>query len=178
MSIPESNSILSILTGTWTLDSENEIQIVFYENGTGELILRHIFNAWIAAETHWKCLSAEPLDQILIPNPGPSSPESPTTTTTTTLLIFPLEITLTPTPSPPAAPQTPTSSTARTCSTRPSSPRRTSTWAPEYMYQLVFDRSPFPPREEWRDQEGGVPEPPFLRIEGWREFCRGVLTRE
>ena len=43
-------------------------------------------------------------------------------------------------------------------------------WRQSYAYQLVFDKSPYPPRHEWKDPED-VPEPPFLAFSEWREFC-------
>ena len=43
-------------------------------------------------------------------------------------------------------------------------------WRQSYAYQLVFDKSPYPSRHEWKGPED-VPEPPFLAFSEWREFC-------
>ena len=35
-------TVLSILCGTWNLDSEEEMQLIFYKDGTGEVSLSSI----------------------------------------------------------------------------------------------------------------------------------------
>ncbi|PYH95069.1 hypothetical protein BO71DRAFT_449650 [Aspergillus ellipticus CBS 707.79] len=180
-----SEPLTSFLTGTWNLDTEQEIQIIFYENGTGELILRHIFNAWIAAETEWKILYQAPIPTFTDPHPEPHL-----------LAEFTLSLTLTPRPITTRGPTdeyilnaerlfdtafVPKTFTVRlekgafkTAFEKAAGPVRS--WASSYMYRLVFDQSPFPEREEWRDQDD-VPEPPFLRMDGWREFCGRAIER-
>ncbi|RDK38958.1 hypothetical protein M752DRAFT_329516 [Aspergillus phoenicis ATCC 13157] len=188
----KTDTVLSILCGTWNLDSEEEMQMIFYENGTGELILRHIFNAWIAAETEWKSLGPQPLDQISV-----SDSDTTSQTEAQVLAHFNLEITL----------------TKRAITTRGSTddyilneenlinaaflPKRYSVrlekgsfktaferaavpvrpWRQSYAYQLVFDKSPYPPLNEWKDPEE-APEPPFLPFEEWREFCSRALPKD
>ncbi|KAI3011142.1 hypothetical protein CBS147346_1343 [Aspergillus niger] len=188
----KTDTVLSILCGTWNLDSEEEMQMIFYENGTGELILRHIFNAWIAAETEWKSLGPEPLDHISV-----SDSDTTSQTEAQVLAHFNLEITL----------------TKRAITTRGSTddyilneenlidaaflPKRYSVrlekgsfktaferaagpvrpWRQSYAYQLVFDKSPYPPLNEWKDPEE-APEPPFLPFEGWNEFCSRALPKD
>ncbi|GKZ20047.1 hypothetical protein AbraIFM66951_001639 [Aspergillus brasiliensis] len=191
----KTDTALSILCGTWNLDSEEEIQMIFYENGTGEIILRHIFNAWIAAETEWKSLGPEPLDQISVSNSNTTTSQ---TTEAQVVAHFNLEITL----------------TKRAITTRGSTenyilneenlidaaflPKRYSVrlekgsfktafertagpavrpWRQSYAYQLVFDKSPYPPLNEWKDPEE-APEPPFLPFEEWREFCSRALPKD
>ncbi|PYI07788.1 hypothetical protein BO78DRAFT_340668 [Aspergillus sclerotiicarbonarius CBS 121057] len=184
-------TVLSILCGTWNLDSEHEIQLIFYDNGTGEVILRHIFNAWIAAETEWKVISPQPLDQMFLSGDTSHTPE------TQFLAQFDMEINLT------KRAITTRGSTEdyilneenliddaflpktysvrlekgmfKTAFERTAGPVRS--WAPSYAYQLVFDKSPFPPRQEWRDLED-VPEPPFLGISEWKEFCSRPLSKD
>ncbi|TFL04960.1 hypothetical protein BDV98DRAFT_601408 [Pterulicium gracile] len=50
-------------------------------------------------------------------------------------------------------------------------PRRLE-YTPEYALRLTFDRSPYPPREEWRRPEGA---PDAMKFWEWREFCGGKL---
>lgn len=40
----KTDTALSILCGTWNLDSEEEIQMIFHENGTGEVSLSDILD--------------------------------------------------------------------------------------------------------------------------------------
>ncbi|KAK7756301.1 hypothetical protein SLS62_001527 [Diatrype stigma] len=41
-------------------------------------------------------------------------------------------------------------------------------WADKFALRLVFDKSPYPPREEWKEP-GGMPD--ANRPWEWREFC-------
>ncbi|RMZ37268.1 hypothetical protein CA14_012039 [Aspergillus flavus] len=40
--------------------------------------------------------------------------------------------------------------------------------SPRFRTRLVFDKSPYPPREEWKETDGGVDANRFWE---WREFC-------
>ncbi|PNY24992.1 Uncharacterized protein TCAP_05076 [Tolypocladium capitatum] len=41
-----------------------------------------------------------------------------------------------------------------------------------FAYRLSFDKSPYPPREEWREPEGA---PDAIRFWEWKQFCGGQI---
>jgi hypothetical protein len=47
-------------------------------------------------------------------------------------------------------------------------------WAPWYGLRLVFDVSPYPPREEWKQTD--VPD--VFKFWEWNEFCSRVMPKE
>ncbi|KAF2187200.1 hypothetical protein K469DRAFT_705758 [Zopfia rhizophila CBS 207.26] len=48
-------------------------------------------------------------------------------------------------------------------------------WVPRYVFCLLFDKSPYPPREEWKSTQGRPNANKFWEL---REFCSRKLPRE
>jgi hypothetical protein len=55
--------------------------------------------------------------------------------------------------------------------------KNTPDWAPWYAFRLVFDVSPYPPRQEWKwaDEK---PVPDVYKFWEWKEFCNRELPKE
>lgn len=49
-------------------------------------------------------------------------------------------------------------------------------WTPWFAHRLVFDVSPYPPREQWKD--GNVAPIAVFKPWEWTEFCAGVIEKE
>lgn len=45
-------------------------------------------------------------------------------------------------------------------------------YTPRFAYRLSFDKSPYPPRQEWREPEGA---PDAFRFWEWKQFCSGQI---
>lgn len=41
-------------------------------------------------------------------------------------------------------------------------------WTPRFALRLAFDKSPYPPRHEWKEPDGG---PDAMKMWEWKEFC-------
>jgi len=55
--------------------------------------------------------------------------------------------------------------------------KNTPDWAPWYAFRLVFDVSPYPPRQEWKwaDEK---PVPDVYKFWEWKAFCNRQLPKE
>jgi len=168
-------ALCSILSGEdeWYFDTEGR-SIKFNKDGTSELWCRCNFNYWIAADLEWK--SVEPLDHV---EPrGQIAEIASATWNKSPHLLGQLNLEITLTNRLPRRAQTsnlskstiinelglkddafrPKSYTIRIekgnfiepCHIGSSSSHR-----PRFALRLVFDKSPYPPRSEWRRPEGG-----------------------
>jgi hypothetical protein len=52
--------------------------------------------------------------------------------------------------------------------------RKIAPWDPRYALRLVFDVSPYPPREEWKQTD--VPD--VFKFWEWNEFCSRAMPKE
>ncbi|PWY83579.1 hypothetical protein BO70DRAFT_428847 [Aspergillus heteromorphus CBS 117.55] len=184
----ELETLQSILfSGPWIWDSNEHSQIEFNDNGTGTLICRQELNVWIAAEFDWKLPSSEVLQQVFNSHTTSRKPQ--------VITEFDIEMTLTKRRIPgrelphyrinecllTEKAFEPKMYTVRiekgvlltqsdrmyAVSTRDS--RR-------FTLRLVLDKSPFPPREEWKRAEGA---PDALRFWEWTElYARGISAAE
>jgi len=167
-------ALSSILCGEefWTCDEEGGNTIEFNENGTGELHCHAEFSWWICAEFEWKIV--EPLDQI-IDLKGDDRNKSGT-------LLGQLNIEITLTTRQPLWMKSNRSTalneksltddafllktyTVRLEKGNFISPGMTGVrYGPKgieknvfsrYVFRLLFDKSPYPPRSEWKHPRGG-----------------------
>ncbi|PGH17862.1 hypothetical protein AJ80_04685 [Polytolypa hystricis UAMH7299] len=185
MAANTNESLLSILcSGGWFWDSGRSNEIKFNEDGTGTLICRLELNVWIATEIDWKFKNPESLQQVvdLSGKPRKKHPQS--------LSKFDLEITLTKRRIPKLlqvdmyrvklneellkddafVPKTYsihlkkgdflTDADARMDKQLP--------YTPHFWLRLVFDKSPYPPRKEWKEPSGA---PDSCKFWEWKEFC-------
>ncbi|OAA45598.1 hypothetical protein NOR_03387 [Metarhizium rileyi] len=173
--LQQPSATCSILSGEteWCYDTEGR-SIRFDSNGTGELWCRCNFNYWIAAEIEWESieqLGKEPSSQVAT-TVGDGRSRAP-------VLVGQLELKITITKRLPARAQ---DSILSKCSTvngfcltdeafRPkfftvaiekgtfTEPCRTgvssSSTLPTFALRLLFDKSPYPPRAEWKSPETG-----------------------
>ncbi|KAI9770644.1 MAG: hypothetical protein M1839_003093 [Geoglossum umbratile] len=168
-------ALCSILCGEdeWCFDTEGR-SIKFNKDGTGELWCRCNFNYWIAAELEWK--SIEPLDRV--ESPGQIVEIASATRNKSPRLLGQLNLEITLAKRLPRRVQSsnlskstiinelgliddafrPKSYTIRIEKgnfTEPCYIRFSSSHRPRFALRLVFDESPYPPRSEWREPEGG-----------------------
>ncbi|KAE8366757.1 hypothetical protein BDV27DRAFT_124901 [Aspergillus caelatus] len=176
-----SETLLSILTGEpWSWDPYESNQIRFNKDGTGTLICRLELVVWIAAEFDWKPQNPECLSQpIDLPTNPPKRPSH--------LTQFNIEIALTKRRIPALgdavnrriineqlltdAAFLPKKYTIKLESGQflcASDVGGGYSDSPRFGTRLSFDRSPYPPREEWKETDGGVDANKFWE---WREFC-------
>ncbi|OGM45154.1 hypothetical protein ABOM_006695 [Aspergillus bombycis] len=182
-----SETLLSILTGeTWSWDPYEFNQITFNKDGTGTLICRLELVVWIAAEFEWKPTDPECLNQSIDLPANPSKRSS-------LLTQFNIEMTLT-TRRPTIlgdsinrriineqlltdAAFLPKEYTVKLetgrllCASDAGGGYSDSPW---FGARLSFDKSPYPPREEWKETGGGVDANEFWE---WREFCSRRLPK-
>ncbi|KAI1506453.1 hypothetical protein F5X99DRAFT_364248 [Biscogniauxia marginata] len=152
------DTLLSSLCRTWTWDPNHWCAIKFKADGTGELTCRVEFNIYVAAEFDWKPqLNSEPLDSVLDLN-----------TNQDLLAEYNIELALTRRRIPSLgdsvseealineahlkdAAFVPKTYTIRLEKGRFPVSRNVSVWANWwYGRRIVFDKSPFPPLEEWK----------------------------
>ncbi|PYI00456.1 hypothetical protein BO78DRAFT_381023 [Aspergillus sclerotiicarbonarius CBS 121057] len=175
------DSLLSILTEEpWFWDPFHRNEIKFHPDGTGDLICRYETQTWLMAQFDW---SFHP-QPTLIDNNTKSGP----------IADFPITLTLTKHAIPNShIPQhtrineslltdeafRPKTYVVRlekgTFLTQHDVMYADRKWdAGRYALRLVFDRSPYPAREEWRREVvGGGLE--ACRVWEWTEFCsRGI----
>ncbi|KAI1384225.1 uncharacterized protein F4822DRAFT_440357 [Hypoxylon trugodes] len=50
-------------------------------------------------------------------------------------------------------------------------------WAPPFAYQLSLDESPYPARQLWKDPDE-APEPEWFPFTEWKEFCSGKIVKQ
>ncbi|KAI5925879.1 hypothetical protein F4810DRAFT_612154 [Camillea tinctor] len=187
-----SKDLLPILCKeTWHLDSRNECEIKFKEDGTGELICINELQAYIAAQIEWKSLSAKR------PNDAALSNESKHQDSPAVVAQFILDITLTKRHITSRGPFdnyyiNDERLTDEAFGTRqyhvnlekgnfhsafdmrmPSVPD----WAPVFAYRLVFDKSPYPLPSLWKEPDD-APDPEWFPLADWREFCAWKLERD
>ncbi|KAI8631215.1 hypothetical protein F5Y19DRAFT_473613 [Xylariaceae sp. FL1651] len=175
---------------TWVWDPNGSCQITFDKSGTGKLICRSEASVFIAAEFDWELASptspaAAALSAIAV---DPASP--------THLVTLPLTITLTKRRIPylgdfatsrvlrlnedllhdsAFAPRTYAVrvergdflSTPDTGSSQ-TQQRELPKFTPRFALRLVFDASPYPPAEAWRDPDGA---PASFKVWEFTEFC-------
>ncbi|TFL04953.1 hypothetical protein BDV98DRAFT_601401 [Pterulicium gracile] len=183
------NTLVSILCKEpWTWDSMNANEITFNVDGTGKLICRIELNVWIAAIFTWSTTTPEIA-------PGTTPHDQPSTGGSSHLSQLPITITLTKDRIPTLGSADMSNYTINealltddaflpksyivslekgrfiTAFDQLGEPRRLE-YTPEYALRLTFDRSPYPPREEWRRPEGA---PDAMKFWEWREFCGGKL---
>ncbi|KAK2591897.1 hypothetical protein QQS21_010421 [Conoideocrella luteorostrata] len=171
---------LSILCGQpWLWDSDGANQISFAEDGTGDLICRPELNVWIAAEFDWKSCDGKLSQTIDI------------TRTNNKTIQAQIELTLTKRRIPrigaaKMAEDTINESLLKDSAFQPKSytlalendiflsqfdsinARHLPSHTPRFGFRLVFDKSPYPPRDEWKEP-GGAQE--ALKFWEWTEFC-------
>ncbi|KAI0598769.1 hypothetical protein F4775DRAFT_554264 [Biscogniauxia sp. FL1348] len=148
----------SLLCRTWIWDPNHWCAIKFKADGTGELTCRVEFNLYVAAEFDWKPQpSSQALDSVINPD-----------TNQALLAEYNLELTLTKRRIPSLgntstegaqineahltdAAFVPKTYTIRLEKGRFPVSRNVSVWANWwYGLRIVFDKSPFPPLEEWQ----------------------------
>ncbi|RAL04508.1 uncharacterized protein BO80DRAFT_398782 [Aspergillus ibericus CBS 121593] len=177
---------LSILTEEpWFWDPFQRNEIKFHPDGTGDLICRYETQTWIMARFDWS-----------LPQPPSTFTNNNTSGSKTDLLAhFPITLTLTKCLIPNShIPQytkineallTDEAFRSKTYTVRLEKGAfitqhdvmyADSKWnAARYAMRLVFDKSPYPPREEWREVNGALEA---FRVWEWTEFCsRGMPER-
>ncbi|KAI1181489.1 hypothetical protein F5B17DRAFT_425115 [Nemania serpens] len=166
----------------WNYDSEGQCKIKFNEDGSGELVCRREIPIFIAAQIQWRVLSdASLLDQSVTKDQDDGIQRP-----------LEVEITLTRNRSPwvSAKPkinehllseeaflpktyrvrlETGVFIAPRDLSSR----EATSESVPKYAYRLTFDKSPYPPREQWKDTTGA---PDAIKFWEWTEFVSGRMS--
>ncbi|KAK7045980.1 hypothetical protein VNI00_006975 [Paramarasmius palmivorus] len=167
-------ALLSSLCQSWHWDSDGEHTITFNSGGTGQLVSRAEMSVWIASQFTWKAI------------------DSPATTADNQLAI---QIQLTQTRIPPwdsptftgrineqvligeaFVPKSYLVTIERGSFIAPWDAQHMRRGAaPKYAFQLTFDQSPYPPRKEWREPEGG---PDTLKIWDKKTFCAGKVESE
>ncbi|KAE8311249.1 hypothetical protein BDV41DRAFT_578733 [Aspergillus transmontanensis] len=180
------DTLLSILTDEiWSWDPYQN-QIKFNKDGTGTLICRLELVVWIAAEFDWRPQNPEDLSQ---PIDLPSNPQR----RPSQLTQFNIEITLTKRRMTELgdavnrlvineqlltdAAFLPKEYTVKLengqflCASDVGGRYSDS---PRFRTRLVFNKSPYPPREEWKETDGGVDANRFWE---WREFCSRRLPK-
>ncbi|KAE8143868.1 hypothetical protein BDV38DRAFT_232145 [Aspergillus pseudotamarii] len=176
-----SQTLLSTLVEeAWSWDPYESNQIKFNKDGTGTLICRIELVVWIAAEFDWKLKNPECLSQSIdLPTNPPKRPSR--------LTQFNIEITLT---------KRRIAALGDAVNRRIINEQLLTDAAflpkeytitletgqflcasdvggrfgdsPRFGTRLSFDKSPYPPRQEWRETDGGVDANEFWE---WREFC-------
>ncbi|WYZ43723.1 hypothetical protein EsH8_VII_000159 [Colletotrichum jinshuiense] len=189
-----SEDSLSILCGqTWHWDSRDENQIIFGDNGIGKLICRSELNVWIAAEFDWKLLGIGKNDQQnagerrwwssglasggggtetrlmleialakrRIANLGDAEMSrykiNEEVLTDEAFLPKKFVVTL-------QSGKFKTQFDALGKTELPGTPR--------FGFRLVFDQSPYPRRNQWREPDGA---PDAMKFWEWTEFCGGEI---
>ncbi|OKL62276.1 hypothetical protein UA08_02863 [Talaromyces atroroseus] len=168
-------ALCSILSGEdeWSYDSDGRT-IKFNQDGTGELWCRCELVVWIAADFTWKSIKQPPLDPTVIESSLKTAKASPAL-----LGQLNLEITLVK-----RLPEwTRTSTLARNTLVNEHSltdaafepklytvrfergnfmvpwflegPKSQYHLSPRFELRLLFDKSPYPPRSEWKKPDGG-----------------------
>lgn len=198
---------LDVLCGEfWNHDASGYAQLKFHKDGTGEvrilepycfirmlsnlkLILRQEMIPWIGVQTEWKSLGEKPLDQIIFG--GDNSDD------VRILAQFGLEITLTKRAITTRGPTTHLSINDDHLSDdafilkkfhvrlekgdfTPALETKTGhfpPWDVRFTYRLVFDKSPFPPNEEWKNPEDS-PQMEAFPFSEWKEFCNRRLRND
>ncbi|KAI9787842.1 MAG: hypothetical protein M1816_007409 [Peltula sp. TS41687] len=184
-----SETLLSILCGEefWYWDSNNANTITFNKDGTGEVVCRHELNIWIAAELEWKPQMPESLDQVVddISSIGSTGKDHPHL-----ISQFDIELTLAKRRIPMMRrPDTqkwrineslltddaflPKMYTLRLEKGNFLTPYdamlpQEDQYTPMFARRLAFDKSPYPPRHEWKEPAGA---PDAMRMWEWKNFC-------
>jgi len=179
-----SETLLSILLREdWSWDPMGANQITFNNDGTGRLVCRHELNVWIAAEFDWKPQSPESLDTVIdISSNTPNDPHL--------ISQFDIELTLTKRRIPKLGTAemhsyrinesllTDDAFLPKTYTVRLEKGEFITSYdamsteeipnASTFALRLVFDKSPYPPRDEWKTPEGA---PDAIKFWEWKEFC-------
>ncbi|KAB8233202.1 hypothetical protein BDV23DRAFT_146128 [Aspergillus alliaceus] len=176
-----SDTLLSVLTGeSWSWDSDDANQITFNKDGTGTLICRAELNVWIAAEFDWKPQDAECLEQRI--DLASNTPKHPSLLSQCTI-----EITLTKRRIPRLGDVdmqkriineellTDAAFLPKQYAIKLEVGQFLSAFdarehvkcAPRFARRITFDKSPYPPREEWKNPDGA---PDALKFWEWKEF--------
>ncbi|GJC80594.1 hypothetical protein ColLi_03432 [Colletotrichum liriopes] len=185
-------TLQSILCGEpWAWDSDDACHITFENNGAGELVARSELCIWIAAEIEWKCSNPEVLKNVISVNETSSFWSYGSTARQ--IAQFDIEVTLTKRrvstlgsalerykrindellSEAAFAPKVYTVRLEHGVFRSPASlSSGNSQWSPRYNLQIIFDKSPYPPENEWKDTSGG---PEAIKFWEWTEFCSGKL---
>ncbi|KAE8376129.1 hypothetical protein BDV26DRAFT_294361 [Aspergillus bertholletiae] len=198
-------TLLSVLTEqSWLWDSEELNQITFDKDGTGRLICRGELSVWIAAEFDWKIQNSECLDQCLHISGG-YPPRRPSLLSQFTLemtltkrripklgdadmqeyrineellsdaAFLPKQYVI--------KLETDRFLSGFDYRTRhvtgrfiPGFDRREHLkWSPKYALRMVFDKSPYPLREEWKSPDGA---PGDFEFSEWKESTCQQLHKQ
>ncbi|KAI9830083.1 MAG: hypothetical protein M1826_005076 [Phylliscum demangeonii] len=182
-----SETLLSILCGEdgWHW-SNYENTITFNTNGKGEIVCRAELVVWIAAEFEWKAQSPESFDQVVDVSGIGATRKDPQP-----ISQFDIELTLTKRRIPlmrgpdtqswrmneslltadAFLPKTYTVRLEKGNFLTPCDamfPEDEDQYTPTFALRLVFDKSPYPPRHEWKEPRGG---PDATKMWEWKEFC-------
>ncbi|RAH50925.1 uncharacterized protein BO95DRAFT_117239 [Aspergillus brunneoviolaceus CBS 621.78] len=179
-----SESVLSILTGqSWFWDPMQSNEIRFHPNGAGHLICRYETQVWIMAELHWRSLRPASLEQIAA------------TTADGLLGEFEIEIRLSKrqTPGtyvPPGRRINEALLTDEAFEPKLFTVRlergsfltqhdragdRQGGDASRWAMRLVFDKSPYPQPEEWKEMTSSLQA---HKMWEWNEFCSHQLPEK
>ncbi|KAF9535255.1 hypothetical protein CPB83DRAFT_695 [Crepidotus variabilis] len=186
MTTPLKESLSSLICREpWNWDSLDENQIHFTDETKGQLVCRHELNVWIAAEFDWRALSGTALDTVItVDDQNPSS----------VIAELEIELTLTRRHIPrlgqadmsqfiinefllEASAFEPKVYTLRLESgifrsdydeMRVDLGEVELPYTPRYGLRLLFDRSPYPKRDQWKVPEGA---PDAMKFWEWKVFC-------
>ncbi|KAE8371139.1 hypothetical protein BDV26DRAFT_303117 [Aspergillus bertholletiae] len=174
-------TLLSVLTGeSWFWDSTEANQITFNKDGTGTLICRTELNVWIAAEFDWKLQNSECLEQHIDLTGNP--PKRPSL-----LSQFTLEMALTKRRIPKLGDVdmqrriineellTDAAFVPKQYAIKLKTGQFLAAFdarehiknSPNFALCIEFDKSPYPPQEEWKNPEKA---PNDLKFWEWKEF--------
>ncbi|PYH94040.1 hypothetical protein BO71DRAFT_399208 [Aspergillus ellipticus CBS 707.79] len=175
-----------LLGGSWRWDPNEASQIKFHENGTGTLTCRQELNIWIAAEFDWKLQSPECLEQTVNLDTKSQKPQ--------VLSEFDIELTLTQRRISGCETKnyrineallTESAFEPKTYRVRLEKGKFLTQFDSMYAVstrdsmrfalRLVFDKSPYPLREQWKEPDGA---PDALRFWDWTEFCAREVPAE
>ncbi|RYP08433.1 hypothetical protein DL765_008788 [Monosporascus sp. GIB2] len=171
----------------WQIDSERRSYITFKADGSGQLVLRRDMPIAICAEIEWRPVKPESFDEANLDLDGGADGGSPSA-----VAEFEVEITLTKRRPASWGPKVESlrinehqlteaafaPKTYRVTLERGEFRSREDLsrfgafempgWAERFALRLRFDKSPYPPRQEWRQPEG---MPDANRVWEWKEFC-------
>uniref|UniRef100_A0A0W0G9G6 Uncharacterized protein n=1 Tax=Moniliophthora roreri TaxID=221103 RepID=A0A0W0G9G6_MONRR len=167
----ERDALISVLCQSWHWDSNDEHMIIFEAGGTGQLISRAEMNVWIASQFIWKALdsTSAPVSrnqlciEMQLTETRVPPWDSPSFTGRINEQVLTREA---------FVPKLYVITLERGTFLTSLDTQYKHKGGPEYSFQMTFDRSPYPPREEWREPEGG---PETLKIWEKKTFCAGKI---
>ncbi|RYP13636.1 hypothetical protein DL767_010646 [Monosporascus sp. MG133] len=172
----------------WQIDSERRSYITFKADGSGQIVLRRDMPIAICAEIEWRPVNPKSFDDVNldIDNGADGGPSS------SVVAEFEIEITLTKRRPASWGPKVERLRINEHQLTEdafvPKAYRVTlergefrsredlsrfpasemPVWAERFALRLLFDKSPYPPRQEWKQPEG---MPDANKVWEWKEFC-------